>query len=339
MTRRQDDYRGETMMNNPLLEIKNLKVNFTTYYGPASVLDLEYLSIYKGETFGLAGESGSGKSTAALSIFKLIPSPPAKIEDGEILYNNENLFKKSENEMRGIRGKKLSMIFQDPMSSLNPVFTVGQQITRVILEHEKVSKKQAYHRALELFELVKLPDPENTFKKYPHELSGGMRQRVVIAMALSCGAEFLVADEPTRALDVTIQAGILNLLKELKQKTGLTILFIANSLGVIAQMCERVGLLYAGQIVEIGRVSDVFKKPIHPYTSALIEAVPKPSQREKPLAVTKGFPPNPTKMPTGCRFYPRCSKATDRCRESRPKMIEIEEGHWVSCHHAGKGEN
>jgi oligopeptide/dipeptide ABC transporter ATP-binding protein len=325
-------------MIKPLLEIKNLKVNFRTYYGLANVLDLERLSIYKGETFGLAGESGSGKSITALSIFNLVPCPPGNIEDGEILYGGENLLKKSEREMRQIRGKKLSMIFQDPMSSLNPVFTVGQQITRVILQHEKISKKQAYLRALELFELVKLPDPETTFKKYPHELSGGMRQRVVIAMALSCGAEFLIADEPTRALDVTIQAGVLRLLKELKEKTDLTILLIANSLGVIAQMCERVGLLYAGQIVEVGRVADVFNNPVHPYTSALIEAVPKPSYREKPLAVTKGFPPDPTKMPKGCRFHPRCDKATDRCKAIRPEMIEIEDGHWVSCHHTGKGE-
>ncbi len=325
-------------MTQPLLEIKSLKVNFNTYYGLANVLDLEHIFIDKGETFGLAGESGSGKSITALSIFKLLPCPPVQIESGEILYYGEDLLKKSEKEMRQIRGKKLSMIFQDPMSSLNPVFTVGEQIKRVVMYHDKVTGKEAEIRALELFDMVKLPDPQNTMDKYPHELSGGMRQRVVIAMALSCGAEFLIADEPTRALDVTIQAGVLELIKDIKKETDLTILFIANSLGLISQMCERVGLLYAGQIVETGRVGDVFRNPVHPYTIALLEAVPKPSQKGKPLAVTGGFPPDPINMPKGCRFNPRCSKATELCANERPEMKEIEEGHWVACHHQGERE-
>jgi oligopeptide/dipeptide ABC transporter ATP-binding protein len=325
-------------MTKPLLEINNLKINFNTYYGLANVLDLEHLFIEKGETFGLAGESGSGKSITALSIFNLVPCPPGEIESGQIFYNGENILAKSEKEMRQIRGKKLSMIFQDPMSSLNPVFTVGEQMKRVIVHHDKVSGKQAETRALELFDLVKLPDPKNTMNKYPHELSGGMRQRVVIAMALSCGAEFLIADEPTRALDVTIQAGVLELIKEIKRKTNLTVLFIANSLGVVSEMCKRVGLLYAGQIVETGKVEDVFRNPLHPYTCALIEAVPKPSQKGKPLSVTGGFPPDPIKMPKGCRFNPRCSKATELCVNTRPKMTEVEQGHWVACHYIGEGE-
>jgi len=322
-------------MTRPLLEIKNLKVNFKTYYGMANVLDLEHLAINKNESFGLAGESGSGKSITALSIFKLIPCPPGEIESGQILYDGEDLLAKSEKEMRHIRGKKLSMIFQDPMSSLNPVFTVGEQIKRVIVYHDRVSRKEAETRALELFDLVKLPDPKNTMNKYPHELSGGMRQRVVIAIALSCGAEFLIADEPTRALDVTIQAGVLELIKEIKKKTDLTVLFIANSLGVVSEMCDRVALLYAGQVVETGRVEDVFRNPLHPYTSALIEALPKPSQKDKPLAVTGGFPPDPTKMPQGCRFHPRCSRATEICVKTKPTMAEVEPGHWVACHHLG----
>ncbi|HHU68947.1 MAG TPA: ABC transporter ATP-binding protein [Thermoanaerobacterales bacterium] len=324
-------------MTKPLLEINKLKVNFNTYYGLAKVLDLEHLFVEKGETFGLAGESGSGKSITALSIFNLLPCPPGEIESGEIFYNGENLLTKSEKEMRQIRGKKLSMIFQDPMSSLNPVFTVGEQIKRVIVHHDKVAKKQAEARALELFDLVKLPDPKNTMDKYPHELSGGMRQRVIIAMALSCGAEFLIADEPTRALDVTIQAGVLELIKEIKRETDLTMLFIANSLGVISEMCERVALLYAGQIVETGRVEDVFRNPLHPYTFALIEAVPKPSQKDKPLSVTGGFPPDPIKMPQGCRFNPRCPKAAELCINKKPIMTEVEKGHWVACHNWGGG--
>jgi peptide/nickel transport system ATP-binding protein len=322
-----------------LLEIRELKVNFNSYYGLANVLNIKHLAINKGETFGLAGESGSGKSITALSILNLVPCPPGEIESGEIIYNGENILEKSEKQMRHIRGKKLSMIFQDPMSSLNPVFTVGEQMIRVIVFHDKVTRQQAMKRALELFDLVKLPDPENTMNKFPHELSGGMRQRVIIAMALSCGAEFLIADEPTRALDVTIQVGVLELMKEIKIKTNLTILFIASSLAVISEMCDRVGLIYAGQIVEIGRVEDVFSNPLHPYTTALVEAVPKSSEKNKPLSVIGGFPPDPLLMPKGCRFHPRCHRATELCVNTMPKNNEVEKDHWVACHYIKRGEN
>ncbi|MGE5485654.1 MAG: ABC transporter ATP-binding protein [Ignavibacteriales bacterium] len=319
----------------PLLEIVDLRVHFQTREGLARVVDMERLSVDEGETFGLAGESGAGKTVVAMSIFRLVPTPPGIIAGGRILLRGQDLLAMKEDELRRIRGRKMSMIFQDPMSSLNPVFTVGQQVTRVIRTHERVSSREAEEKAARALEVVRLPDPTGILKKYPHELSGGMRQRVMIAMGLSCGAELLVADEPTRGLDVTIQAGILKLLNEIKQETGMTILFIANNLGVLAQMCSRVGVMYAGRIVEVGKGGDVFRHPAHPYTRALLAALPRAETRSQRLAVTEGFPPDPLRIPPGCSFRPRCPQAASICEGERPQLKDAGAGRLVACHLAG----
>lgn len=258
-------------------QIEDLKVNFKTFEGEKKVLDIGRLAFDKGETYGLVGESGVGKTVLALTILRLLPTPPGIIPSGKILFNGEDLLKKSEAEMQKIRGKRISMIFQDPMSTLNPVFTVGEQIIRVIRKNKEVSKAEAKTMALEMIELVKLPDGGNIMGKYPHELSGGQRQRIIIAIALSCGAEFLIADEPTRNLDVTIQAGILKLIAELQKKLGITILFIANNLGLVSVICDKVGILRQGEIVEMGTVKEVIRAPRHPYTVTLLNAIPKGS--------------------------------------------------------------
>lgn len=320
-----------------LVTIKDLRVQFRTFEGLAEVVDVHSLEIRRGETLGLAGESGSGKTVTALSIFKLVPVPPGRIASGEIWFEDQNVLALREERLRAIRGRDMAMIFQDPMSSLNPVLTVGDQMVRVLRRRGGLSTREAMQRAIAHFEEVQLPDPATTFGKYPHELSGGMRQRVVIAMALACGARFLVADEPTRALDVTIQAGILDLLRRLSAREGITMLLIANNLGVVSQMCDRVALLYAGQIVEIGTVEEVFSNPAHPYTRALIAAIPTPERKETKLAVTGGFPPNPVRMPPGCRFHPRCTIARKLCATTRPDATRLGGDHRVWCH-AAAGE-
>lgn len=314
-----------------ILEIKDLKVDFSTFRGTAHVLDIENLFIKEGEIYGIAGESGSGKSILAQSILNLI-TLPGKIKEGQILFKGKDLLKLHQREMTRIRGEKIAMIFQDPMASLNPVLTVGQQMVITIRHHKKISAQEAEKEAKRRFEDVKLPDPDTTFKKYPHELSGGMRQRVLIALALSCGAELLIADEATRALDVTIQAGILDLLKDLRQKNGTTILLITNSLGVAAQMCDRVGILYTGSILEEAPVKDIFKNPAHPYTKALIDAVPTSSLKEQKLPNIGGFVPDPIELPSGCTFEPRCPHASEICRSSKPKIWEMSPGHFAACH-------
>ena len=254
-------------------EIKNLKVNHKTFEGVRNILDIDYIGIEKGGTYGLVGESGSGKTVLALTIQKLLSIPPGVIESGEIWLDGENLMAKSEREMRAIRGKKIAMIFQDPMSTLNPVFTVGYQMVNVIMKNQGASKKEAHEKAIEMIATVKLPDPKAIMDKYPHELSGGQRQRIIIALALSCGAEFMIADEPTRNLDVTIQAGILKLIDELRRTRGLTVLYIANNLGLVSATCERMGVLQEGKVVEQGKVTEVLKNPQSPYTQLLLDAI------------------------------------------------------------------
>ncbi|SDK83612.1 ABC transporter ATP-binding protein [Natronincola ferrireducens] len=261
-------------------EIQNLKVNFNSYEGKKNILDIDHLAIEKGKTFGLVGESGSGKTVLALTILNLLSQPPGEIEAGKIIFNGENLLDKKESFMQRIRGKKISMIFQDPMSTLNPVFTIGEQLIRVIVHNQTIGRKAAEKKALEMIELVKLPDAKNMLKKYPHELSGGQRQRIIIAMALSCGAEFIIADEPTRNLDVTIQAGILKLIKELQRELQVTVLFIANNPTLIPAICDEVGILFEGKIVEKGGIKEVLHNPKHPYTIAMLNAIPK-SKQEK----------------------------------------------------------
>jgi peptide/nickel transport system ATP-binding protein len=253
-------------------EIKNLKINYKTFEGTKNILDIEHLKIEKGKTYGLVGESGSGKTVLALTILGLLATPPGEIEKGEIYLNGEELLSKKEDGMRRIRGKKIAMIFQDPMSTLNPVFTIGYQMRKIIIKNQKVKEKEANKIALNMIDIVNLPDAENIMTKYPHQLSGGQRQRIIIAMALSCGAEMIIADEPTRNLDVTIQAGILKLLKDLQEKLKVTVLFIANNLGLVSAVCDEVGILYKGKIIENGKVKDILKNPSHPYTSKLINA-------------------------------------------------------------------
>jgi len=311
-----------------LLEIKNLKVNFYTYKGIVKAVNIDNLRIYKGETLGLVGETGCGKSVTASAILKLIPSP-GKIEGGEIIFEGENLIKKK--EMKKVRGKKIAMIFQDPMSSLNPVFTIGEQITRVIRTHTSMKKKEAKKKAVQMLKLVELPDPENMLKKYPHELSGGQRQRVMIVMALSCNPSLLIADEPTTALDVTIQAQILKLLNNLKNKIDASILLITHDIGVIAQICDRVAVMYAGNIVEYGSIKEIFKNPKHPYTVGLLETIPNPKKKVETLPVIRGTVPNLINPPLGCRFHPRCKYIKDICKKEKPSLTKVGEEHKVAC--------
>jgi oligopeptide/dipeptide ABC transporter ATP-binding protein len=311
-------------------EIKDLKISFRTFEGIKKVLELESMNINKGETFGLVGESGSGKSVLALTILGLLPVPPGIIESGQILFGGEDLLKKREDEMRKIRGKKISMIFQDPMSTLNPVFTVGEQIIRVIRNNEGVNRKQAEKKALEMIELVKLPDARNILRKYPHELSGGQRQRIIIAIALSCGAEFLIADEPTRNLDVTIQAGILKLIAELKKELKVTVLFIANNLGLVSAVCNRVGILHEGRIVETGTVKEVIKNPMHPYTVTLLKAIP--ANREEKIDLSRILVRREHGQESlGCRYFDRCPERSGQCSKSNPSLTPVDGSHLVAC--------
>jgi len=311
-----------------LLEIRNLKVNFYTYKGVVKAVDVDNLRIYRGETLGLVGETGCGKSVTSSAILNLIPSP-GKIGGGEIIFEGEDILKKK--DMKNIRGKKIAMIFQDPMSSLNPVFTIGEQITRVIRTHTGMKKNEARERAVEMLKLVELPDPEKILKKYPHELSGGQRQRIMIVMALSCSPSLLIADEPTTALDVTIQAQILKLLNNLKKKINASILLITHDLGVVAQVCDRVAVMYAGNVVEVGSIKEIFKDPKHPYTKGLLETIPNPKKRMEMLPVIEGTVPNLIDPPSGCRFHPRCKYVKEICKKEKPKSRRIGEEHEVSC--------
>ena len=310
--------------------------------------------INAGETIGLVGETGCGKSVTALAVMRLIPDPPGKIVGGEILFNNENLLLKSNEEMRHIRGKDISMIFQEPMTALNPTYTTGDQIAEVILLHEttegdgkkplsklsfikkirqqKKAKKIALEKAIDALKMVKIPNAEQVAKQYPHELSGGMRQRVMIAMMLACNPKLLIADEPTTALDVTIQAQILELIKDLQKRTNAAIWLITHDLGIIAEMCDRVGVMYAGYITEFGDTKTIFKWPYHPYTQGLMRAIPKITEKREHLDIIPGMVPNLITPPPGCRFHPRCSYAIDICKKAPPPLNEVEPGHYVACY-------
>lgn len=318
------------------LEIENLRLSFKTFEGTRNVLDLEYIGIDKGETFGLVGESGTGKSVLALSLLKLLPMPPGIVESGRITFEGQNLLDKSEGEMRKLRGSKMTMIFQDPMSTLNPVFTVGEQIVRVIRQNRGGSRPAAEKQALEMIKLVNLPDPQNLMQKYPHELSGGQRQRVIIAIALSCGAEFLIADEPTRNLDVTIQAGVLKLLAELKRELKVTMLFIANNLGLVSAICDRMAVVHEGRVVETGTVREVINHPRHPYTLILLRAIPR--NRDKKIDLEKlaagGGSPAEAK---GCNYYHRCFERRWECRDQKPVLKSVGGSHYVACFAAEEG--
>lgn len=318
-------------METTVLEVKNLKTHFFTEEGIAKAVDGVSFHLKKGETLGIVGESGCGKSMTSLSILRLIPTPPGKIVDGEILLNNENIIAMDNEQLRKVRGNKISMIFQEPMTSLNPVLTVGEQIAESLRLHQNLSRKEAWRKAVEMLELVGIPAPEKRAKQEPFQLSGGMRQRVMIAMALACNPEVLIADEPTTALDVTIQAQILEILKELQQKLGMSIIFITHDLGVVAEMCDKVAVMYAGQIIEEGSADSIFEGPLHPYTNGLIDSIPKLHGDQEDLATIEGSVPSPYHYPVGCRFAERCQFAAAICRTKQPDLVQMGEGRTVRC--------
>jgi oligopeptide/dipeptide ABC transporter ATP-binding protein len=318
----------------PLLSIRGLRTYFDTEAGVAKAVDGIDLDIRAGEVLGLVGESGSGKSVTALSVLRLIPSPPGRIVAGEVLFKGRNLLELPWEEIRKVRGSEISMIFQEPMTSLNPVFTIGMQVTEVILQHEAVSQEDANRRAVEILTEVGIPDAARRMTQYPHHLSGGMRQRVMIAMALVLNPDLLIADEPTTALDVTIQAQILDLMLQLKaRRPGAAILLITHNLAVVAETCDRVAVMYGGKIQEIAPVSRLFENPLHPYTQGLLGSIPRvDGTRAKRLTVIPGTVPSILDMPVGCKFVTRCPKRFEPCPDIEPPLIEIEPGHLVRCH-------
>lgn len=315
-----------------ILEVKDLRTYFYTRDGVVRSVDGVSFSISEGETLAIVGESGCGKSVTSLSLLRLIPSPPGKIVSGSILFHGKDLLKLSDEEMRDIRGDKISMIFQEPMTSLNPVLTIGRQISEVLELHRHCTKEEARTRILELLKLVNISEPERRIDEYPHQLSGGMRQRIMIAMALACDPEILIADEPTTALDVTIQAQILNLMRELRDRTRAAIILITHDLGVVAEMAQRVVVMYAGRKVEEASVFDLFAKPMHPYTLGLLNSMPRLDDAStKRLVEIPGMVPSMKSEIIGCAFAPRCSVASERCTQESPVLKEHGNGHWVSC--------
>lgn len=313
-------------MSEKLLEVKDLRTSFFTHLGEVKAIRGISFDVEKGESIGIVGESGSGKSVTSLSIMKLLLYP-GKIVSGEILFNDEDLVKKSNREMMSIRGNEIAMIFQDPMTSLNPVYTVGDQIAETIIKHQKLSRRDAKKKALEMLKLVNIPDPEKRIKNYPHEFSGGMRQRAMIAIALSCEPQLLIADEPTTALDVTIQAQILELMKNLNAKLNTSTILITHDLGVVADVCSKVVVMYGGLIMEKGSIRDIYYEPRHPYTMGLLKSIPKVSSDEKQrLIPIPGTPPDLLNPPTGCPFYARCDYAMRICNQQQPPMFKARTG-------------
>jgi len=321
----------EDLRKEPLLEIRHLKTYFYSDEGVVRAVDDVSLNIGRGEVLGVVGESGCGKSTLALSILRLI-RPPGKIVGGEIIFDGNDLLKLSEEEMRKIRGAKISMVFQDPTSCLNPVFTVGSQIEEAVILHQKLKGKERLAKVIEMLRKVRIPSPEERYKNYPHQFSGGMRQRVMLAIALSCNPDLLIADEPTTNLDVTIQAQVLSLMKDLQREFKSSILLVTHNMGVIAKMSDRVAVMYAGKIVEVADVIPIFEKPYHPYTEALLRSIPKISKIIERLESIPGVVPSLVNPPPGCRFHPRCRYAKEICKREEPPLIEIEPGHLVACH-------
>ena len=317
-------------MSEKVLEVKNLKLFFDGNYGTTQIIDGISFEIGAGESLGIVGESGCGKSMTAMSIMRLLKSPPARIE-GEILFEGQNLLEIPKSEMRRMRGNKISMVFQDPMTSLNPVFTIGYQLSEAFRLHQGMDKAQAMAASIEALKMVNVALPEKRVKEYPYQLSGGMRQRVMIAMALACKPRLLIADEPTTALDVTIQAQVLSLMRQLRDETGTAIMFITHDLGVVAEMCERAIVLYCGEIMEEAPTAVLFKNPAHPYTEGLLHALPHAGQREGKLYVIPGTVPAAGHFPKGCVFAPRCQYATERCQNEKPETIHLEDNHTVRC--------
>jgi len=318
-------------MAEKLLSVRGLKTHFYTEDGVVPAVDGISFDLERGGTLGIVGESGCGKSVTSLSIMGLIPSPPGKIVEGEIIFEGRNLVNMDEAEMRNIRGNEISMIFQEPMTSLNPVFTIGNQIMEAIMLHQKLDKAAARKKAIEMLSLVGIPSPEKRVDEYPHQLSGGMRQRVMIAMALSCNPKLLIADEPTTALDVTIQAQILDLMRDLQHELGTAIIMITHDLGVIAELVEEVVVMYTGVIVESGDTETIFKNPQHPYTQGLLASIPRLDSDVDRLQAIPGTVPTPGNFPKGCGFHPRCPYAKDICVAKRPPAFEVGSGHHAAC--------
>jgi len=315
-----------------ILEVNDLHVSFHTYAGEVKAVRGVNFEVKKGETIAIVGESGCGKSVTAKSIMQLLPIPPAVYKQGSIVFNGENLLEKNERLMQRVRGNEIGMIFQDPMTSLNPTTKVGIQIAEGLLEHTNISKADAHKKAIEMLSLVGIPQPEKRVNQYPHEFSGGMRQRAMIAIALACEPQLLIADEPTTALDVTIQAQILELMKDLQKKLGTSIILITHDLGVVAEMADRVVVMYAGEVIETGSVHDIFYEPQHPYTKGLLKSVPKLNMnRKEPLHPIIGSPPDLMDPPTGCSFFARCEYAMKICREHKPQLDEMNNQHYAAC--------
>ncbi len=319
-----------------LLDIRNLSVAFDTDSGKVYAVNNLSLKIGRKETLGLVGETGAGKTTTALAVMKLIQSPPGKITSGEIILEGQDLMRVPEKDMFNIRGNKISMIFQDPMTSLNPVMTVGEQISEVIELHQKLSKDELRKKTEEMLEVVGIR--KERINDYPHQFSGGMKQRVVIAMALACNPELIIADEPTTALDVTIQAQVLELMKNLKEKYDTSMILITHDLGVVAEICDYVSVIYAGSIVEYASVKDMYETPGHPYTKGLFNSIPSLDEDVESLTTIKGNPPDPSALPSGCRFHPRCDKCMEICKHTNPELQEVSPGHFIACHLFKKGE-
>ncbi|WP_153732854.1 ABC transporter ATP-binding protein [Sporosarcina obsidiansis] len=324
-------------MSENLLSIEGLDVEFRSSSSTVKAVNGVNLTLKKKETLGIVGESGSGKSVTATALMQLIPSPPGKISNGKILFNGTDLLTLSKKEMRSIRGNEIAMIFQDPMTSLNPVFTVGNQIIEAIRQHKKLTKKEAKLEAIQMLKTVGIPEPEKRIDMYPHEFSGGMRQRAMIAIALSCNPKLLIADEPTTALDVTVQAQILELMKDLQQTNDTSIIMITHDLGVVWEMCDKIIVMYAGTTVESGTVEAIFKNPLHPYTWGLLESqITKDVQHNEKLPAIPGSPPDLRKPVLGCPFVDRCPYSEEICHTKKPEFIEVEPGHFAACHFQNK---
>ena len=311
-------------MTGPLLELRHLSTHYVSARGTRVTRAVDDVSLVldQGGTLGIVGESGSGKTTLALSLLRLLP-PAARFVSGEILFEGEDLLKKSDREMRRIRGKRIAMILQDPMASLNPLFTIGDQVAEPIRVHEHASRGSAWGRALDLLKAVRIAAPESRVREYPHQLSGGMRQRIVGAIAISCEPRVLIADEPTTSLDLTIQAQYLNLLRDIQRARNLALIFITHNLGIVAKMCDQVAVMYAGRMVESGPVKQIYNSPAHPYTQALLESIPRLGDSRKRLTAIDGQPPDPSAPPAGCAFHPRCPKVMDRCRTEAPPEFRV----------------
>ena len=322
---------NNNLQKKPLLEVQNLSIHFFTEEGVIRAVENVNFEIYPGEILGLVGESGCGKSVTGLSLLRLISTPPGRIVNGDILFDGRSLLPLEEKEMERVRGNDISMIFQEPMTSLNPVFTIGDQIMEAILLHQGSDKTEARKRAIKMLDRVKIPSPEKRIDSYPHQLSGGMRQRAMIAMALSCQPKLLIADEPTTALDVTIQAQVLQLLKEIQREMEMSVMLITHDLGVVSEIADRVAVMYAGRIMEYGPINAIFSRLRHPYTKGLLDSIPQLKEKKKRLDAIPGQVPDPMNLPMGCKFHPRCYLVIEECKKEEPPLFQVNGDHFSRC--------